>query len=232
MGINTDCKEQMAEEKRFITYKIAPMENKKFGFEVTIRNQKMVLTPEQVLALYLGKLKLFFETAGLNANSMVISIPTYTTNIERQGYLDAAEIAGIKCLRLINESTAIALTYGFFKKTELNPDKSRIVAFVDFGHSKLTVTFCSFKPGFTKVLMTHSDRNLGARQIDIQLFDLFANEFERKTGCDPRENPRARLRMLDGIEKMRKLLSGNKEAEINLECLMDDTDFRKLMTRD
>lgn len=38
--------------------------------------------------------------------------------------------------------------------------------------------------------------------------------------------------MLDGIEKMRKLLSGNKEAEINLECLMDDTDFRKLMTRD
>lgn len=127
----------------------------------------MIFTPEQVLALYLGKLKTFFENAGLSGSSMVISVPTYTTNIERQGYLDAAEIAGIKCLRLINESSAISLTYGFFKKSEFNPEKSRVVAFVDFGHSKLSVTFSSFKPGFSKVLMTHSDRNLGARQIDI-----------------------------------------------------------------
>ena len=139
------------------------MENKKFGFSVQCRGQKCIFTPEQVLALYLGKLKIFFEKAGLSGNSMVISVPTYTTNIERQGYLDAAEIAGIKCLRLINESTAIALTYGFFKKQEFSPDKNRIVAFVDFGHSKLSVTFSSFKPGFSKVLMTHSDRNLGAR---------------------------------------------------------------------
>ena len=143
------------------------MENKKFGFSVMCRKQKMIFTPEQVLALYLGKLKMFFEKAGLSGNAMVIAVPTYTTNIERQGYLDAAEIAGIKCLRLINESTAIALTYGFFKKSEFDPDRSRTVAFVDFGHSKLTVTFSSFKPGFSKVLMTHSDRNIGARQIDI-----------------------------------------------------------------
>lgn len=94
---------------------------------------------------------------------MVISVPTYATNIERQAYLDAAEIAGIKCLRLLNESSAIALTYGFFKKTEFDQKRPRIVAFVDFGHSKLTVTFCSFLPGKTKVLMTHSDRNIGAR---------------------------------------------------------------------
>ena len=64
------------------------------------------------------------------------------------------------------------------------------------------------------------------------MFEIFAKEFDKKTGCDIRDNNRAKLRMLDGIEKMRKLLSGNKEAEINLECLMDDTDFRKLMTRD
>ena len=51
---------------------------------------------------------------------MVISIPSYASNIERQAYLDAAEIAGIKCLRVINESTAIALTYGYTKKSELS----------------------------------------------------------------------------------------------------------------
>ena len=53
--------------------------------------------------------------------------------------MDAAEIAGIKCVRLINENTACALTYGFFRKADLDADKPRVVAFVDFGHSKLTV---------------------------------------------------------------------------------------------
>ena len=53
----------------------------------------------------------------------------------------------------------------------------------------------------------------------------------KKYGCDPRENLRARLRMLDSIEKMRKLLTSNKEAEINCESLMEDEDFRKMFTR-
>lgn len=79
--------------------------------------------------------------------------------------------------------------------------------------------------------MSHSNRNLGARQIDYLLFEIFAAEFAKKYGCDPRESPRARLRMLDAIEKMRKLLTANKEAEINCESLMEDQDFRKLFQR-
>ena len=146
-----------------MTNKLVPMENKKFGFEIVCRGVKMIQTPEQVMALFLGKIRTSFETNSINASQMVISVPTYATNIERQAYLDAAEIAGIKCIRLLNESTAIALTYGFFKKSEFDQKRPRIVAFVDFGHSKMTTTFCSFLPGRTKVLMTHSDRNIGAR---------------------------------------------------------------------
>jgi len=134
-------------------------------------------------------------------------------------------------LQLINESTAIALTYGFFRKNDLDPKRPRIVAFVDFGHSKLTITYCSFIPGKTKVIMSHSNRNLGARKIDYLLFETLAAEFAKKHGCDPRDSPRARLRMLDAIEKMRKLLTANKEAEINCESLMEDQDFRKLFQR-
>jgi len=126
---------------------------------------------------------------------------------------------------LINESTAIALTYGFFRKSDLNPEKPRVVAFVDLGHSKLTITFASFLPGRTKIIMTHSNRNLGARQIDYLLFELFSDEFNKKHGLDPRENPRARLKMLDAIEKMRKLLTANKETDITCESLMEDEDF-------
>jgi heat shock 70kDa protein 4 len=183
------------------------------------------------MACFLRKAKVYFEKDGLMGREMVISVPTYATNVERQAYLDAADIAGIKCAALINESTAIAMTYGFQKRGELDEKKPRIVAFVDFGHSKLTITYASFTLGKAKIIRSHSNRNLGARNIDFLLFDLFAAEFSKKYGCDPREDKRCRLRMLDSIEKMRKLLTANKEAEINCESLMEDQDFRKLFTR-
>lgn len=135
-------------------------------------------------------------------------------------------------MRIINESTAIALAYGYSKKTELSDSKARCVAFVDFGHSALTVTFCSFYTGKTTIIMTHSNRNVGARQIDYILFQTFAQEFFKKHGIDPRENNRCRLRLLDAIEKMRKLLSSNKEAEVNCDSLLDDIDYHRSMKRD
>lgn len=232
LGLNQDCAEQIEEEKKFITYKVADLENKKIGFEIKCRGETQMFTPEQVMGFYLKKVKTYFEKAGLTSNEMVLSCPTYLTNSERQAYLDASEIAGIKCIRLINESTAIALTYGFFRKNDLNKDKARIVAFVDFGHSKLTVSYASFKPGKMKILGTHSDKNLGARQIDYLLTDLFGGQFTKKYGCDPRKDNRARLRLLDSIEKMRKLLTGNKEADINCEALLEDEDLKQHFTRE
>ena len=132
----------------------------------------------------------------------------------------------------MNESTAVALSYGFFRKADLNKDKPRIVSFVDFGHSKLSITFASFIPGKMKILSTHSNKNLGARKIDFLLFDLISKEFLKKYGCDPRESVRARLRCLDAIEKMRKLLTANKEADVTCESLMEDEDLKQHYTRD
>lgn len=64
------------------------------------------------------------------------------------------------------------------------------------------------------------------------LFDLFAAEFASKYGCDPRKSIKPRLRMLDSIEKTRKLLTSNKEADCNCECLMEDEDFHKSFKRE
>jgi heat shock protein 4 len=115
------------------------------------------------MAFYLKRLKTYFENSGMNSKDMVLSVPTYASNAERQAYLDAAEVAGIRCVKLINESTAIALNYGFFRKNDLDEKKPKKVCFVDFGHSKLTVTFASFKPSKTKIISSTSNRNLGAR---------------------------------------------------------------------
>ena len=115
---------------------------------------------------------------------------------------------------------------------DLSDKIPRKVVFVDFGHGKLTCTLAQFLKGKMKVLYTHSDRNLGARQIDYQLFELLAGEFEKKHGCDPRTSPRCRLRLLDGIEKCRKLLTSNKQADVICEALMEDEDLKRTFSRD
>mmetsp|Transcript_18144 Transcript_18144/g.31006 ORF Transcript_18144/g.31006 Transcript_18144/m.31006 type:complete len:128 (+) Transcript_18144:214-597(+) len=112
LGLNTDC-EQLSEEMKFVTFQIEQLKNKKFAIKVVSRGVEQKLSPEQVMAGYFRLIKRFFESFMLHSNNMVISIPSYTQNSERQAYLDAAKIAGLNCLKLISESTAIGLCYGF-----------------------------------------------------------------------------------------------------------------------
>jgi molecular chaperone DnaK (HSP70) len=167
LGLNSDCVDQLKEEEKFVTYKVLPLENKKIGFEVTHKGKQAVYTPEQVLAFFLRRTKKFFELGNIHTKDIVVSVPSYFSNVERQAVLDACEIAHYKCIRLVNESTAVCLNYGFFRKTDL-PEKGepKNVAFVDLGHSKLTVTIAAFHQGKVKILCHNSDRNLGARNFD------------------------------------------------------------------
>lgn len=175
----------------------------------------------------------FYETSEIYSKDVVLSVPSYFTNVERQAVLDACEIANLKCTRLINESTAICLNYGFFRKKDLPEKKEepRHVVFVDFGHTKLTVTIANFVKGKCKILCHHSDRNCGARNIDYQIAEKLGENFNKKYGCDPRKNVRSRIRMLDAIEKQRKVLSGITEVTIHIESLLEDEDLHENLKR-
>ena len=83
-----------------------------------------------------------------------------------------------------------------------------------------------------RIVIHKSDRNLGARNMDVLLVEKLGGEFFKKVGSDPRKNVRARLRMLDVIEKQRKILSGNKEATIHLESLLEDEDLHMNIKRE
>jgi heat shock 70kDa protein 4 len=221
----------LKEEEKFVTYKLVPLENKKVGFEVTLRGQEHVVTPEQVLGCYFRKIMKFYESANILSNEIVISVPSYYSNVERQSVLDAAEIGGLKCIRLVNDSTAIGLNYGFFRKNDL-PDKDpRYVVFVDLGHSKCTVTIASFIKGKMRIVIHNTDRNLGGRNMDYILLEKIGEEFTKKFGIDPRKNVRCRLRMLDAIEKQRKILSSIKETSIHLDSLLEDEDLHRNIER-
>jgi molecular chaperone DnaK (HSP70) len=177
------------------------------------------------------KIKDRIDPLGVNRPDLVLSVPSYFSQVERQAVLDAAKIADLNILRLMNEGTAAALNYGFFRKADLT-DKPRNVIFTDFGHSKLTITIAAFTKGKLKILASVSDRNLGARKMDYILMDKFGGEFNDKFGADPRKVPKCRLRMLEAIEKLRKILSGNQETNLSIECLLEDEDIVAHITRD
>lgn len=81
--MNFDCKEQIEEEKKFITYPIIELENKKVGMEVLCRGEKVVMTPEQILASFLKRAKTYFEKANMMSKEIVIAVPSYASNTER-----------------------------------------------------------------------------------------------------------------------------------------------------
>jgi len=232
LGLNQACKEQIALEQRFTTNKFEPQADGKLRWKVKSAGQSYEITIEQIVGFFLSRLRNFYENAGVVAKDVVLSIPSYASNVERQALLDAAEIAGFKTLRVINESTAICLNYGFFRKGDLDEKTPRVVAFVDFGHSKTTCTIAQFVKAKCKIICHHSERNLGARDLDYAIMEKLGEEFFKKHGCDPRKNDRTRLRMLEGIEKARVLLSGVPDATVNLEYLMEEQDLVRNLKRD
>ncbi|XP_057544375.1 heat shock 70 kDa protein 16 [Amaranthus tricolor] len=189
-------------------------------------------TPVQLLAMLFSHLKQTAEKS-LEApfKDCVIGIPSYFTNLQRCLYLDAAAIAGLKPIRLLHDCTATALGYGIYK-TDFSDKGPSYAAFVDIGHSDTQVAVVAFAPGHMKVLSHASDSNLGGRDFDEVLFRHFAGLFKQNYNIDIYSSRRACIRLRLACEKLKKVLSANLEAPLNIECLMDEKDVKGFITRD
>lgn len=194
--------------------------------------EQRAFTPTQILGMVLSNLKGIAES---NLNAAVIDccigIPVYFTDLQRRAMLDAARIAGLHPLRLFHETTATALAYGIYK-TDLPESDQLNVAFVDIGHASMQVCIAGFKKGQLKVLAHSFDRSLGGRDFDEVLFKYFAAKFKEEYKIDVYQNARACLRLRAGCEKLKKMLSANPEAPLNIECLMDEKDVRGFIKRE
>jgi len=230
MSLTSECKEQVEEELKYISSKTDFAADKKFYLSVANKGEQLDLSPEQIYSAYLKKIKKMFAQEDEQAD-VVLSVPAYYSSIERQAVLDACKVSKVTCLRLMNENTAIALCYGFFKRKEFS-ENAKNIAFIDVGHGKTTCTLASFTDKKVTILSHASNRNLGGRNFDAYLLDIIGGDFNKKFGCDPRKAPKARLRMLDQIEKTRKILSANSEGSVNIECLLEDEDLNRNITRD
>ncbi len=162
----------------------------------------------------------------------VITAPVYWAERERHAMLAAAHVAGLNCLRLLDETTATALAYGIYKTDlpEANPPLR--VAFVDVGHASTQVCVAALRKGQVEVLANAWDRDLGGRDFDRVLFDHFATEFEGKYKVDVRKNHRAAFRLLRACERTKRVLTTNSEAPINVESLGPEVDAAGMISRE
>ncbi|EMP42667.1 hypothetical protein UY3_00132, partial [Chelonia mydas] len=221
-------------EKESLSYDLVPMKNGGVGIKVLYMGEEHFFSVEQITAMLLTKLK---ETAETNlkkpVTDCVISVPSFFTDAERRSVLDAAQIVGLNCLRLMNDMTAVALNYGIYKQDLPAPEeKPRIVVFVDMGHSAFQVSACAFNKGKLKVLGTAFDPFLGGRNFDEKLVDHFCVEIKAKYKLDPKSKIRALLRLYQECEKLKKLMSSNStDIPLNIECFMNDRDVAGKMNR-
>ncbi|KAM6098599.1 heat shock protein 105 kDa isoform 2-T2 [Theristicus caerulescens] len=221
-------------EKEKLSYDLVPMKNGGVGVKVMYMDEEHIFSVEQISAMLLTKLK---ETAESNlkkpVTDCVISVPSFFTDAERRSLLDAAQIVGLNCLRLMNDMTAVALNYGIYKQDLPAPEeKPRIVVFVDMGHSAFQVSACAFNKSKLKVLGTAFDPFLGGRNFDGKLVDYFCAEIKAKYKLDPKAKVRALLRLYQECEKLKKLMSSNStDIPLNIECFMNDIDVSGKMNR-
>uniref|UniRef100_A0A803VR65 Heat shock protein 105 kDa n=1 Tax=Ficedula albicollis TaxID=59894 RepID=A0A803VR65_FICAL len=221
-------------EKEKLSYDLVPMKNGGVGVKVMYMDEEHIFSVEQISAMLLTKLK---ETAESNlkkpVTDCVISVPSFFTDAERRSLLDAAQIVGLNCLRLMNDMTAVALNYGIYKQDLPAPEeKPRIVVFVDMGHSAFQVSACAFNKSKLKVLGTAFDPFLGGRNFDGKLVDYFCAEIKSKYKLDPKTKVRALLRLYQECEKLKKLMSSNStDIPLNIECFMNDIDVSGKMNR-
>lgn len=204
------------------------------GVEVSYQGKKEQFSATQLVAMYLNKIK---ATAAselkLAVVDVVLSVPPWFTDGQRRAIIDAADIAGLNCLRLMNDTTAIALGYGI-PKVDLPTaeEKPRRVMFVDIGHCNYSCSVVEFRKGELNVKSTAYDRHFGGRYFDKALVDHFAVEFKEKFKIDINTNPKARMRVAAAAEKLKKVLSANTSAPLSVESVMDDVDVRTFVKRE
>ena len=169
-------------------------------------------TPQEISAMILQKLKADAEAyLGQTVSEAVITVPAYFTDSQRQATKDAARLAGLNVLRLLNEPTAAALAYGVDKS-----NKDMKIAVFDLGGGTFDISILEFGSGVFEVLSTNGDTHLGGDDFDQVIIDWLAADFKSEEGVDLKQDPMALQRLKEAAEKAKIELSSSTTTEINL----------------
>jgi molecular chaperone DnaK len=207
--------DEVAEERGRVPYRVT--EGPNHQVRVALPNAGKDLTPEEISAMVLGKLKADAEKyLGESVAQAVITVPAYFNDAQRQATKDAGRIAGLEVLRIINEPTAAALAYGLDKKA------NETILVWDLGGGTFDVSVLEVGDGVFEVKSTAGDTHLGGDDYDMAIVGYIADRFRADTGIDLTKDRQALQRLIEAAEKAKIELSSVTEAQISLPFITAD----------
>merc|ERR1711896_53227 len=197
--------------------------------QVQYKGEEKTFSAEEISSMVLTKMK---ETAeafvGKDVKDVVVTVPAYFNDSQRQATKDAGMIAGLNVLRIINEPTAAAIAYGLDKKK--GEGECNVLIF-DLGGGTFDVSILTIEEGIFEVKSTAGDTHLGGEDFDNRMVDHFVNEFKRKHKKDLTGNKRALRRLRTACERAKRTLSASAQASIEIDSLFEGIDFYTSITR-
>jgi len=174
-------------------------------------------SPPEISAMIIQKLKTDAEAyLGEKVTEVVITVPAYFNDSQRQATKDAGKIAGLEVLRIVNEPTAASLAYGLDKK------KDETIAVFDLGGGTFDISILELGEGTFQVKSTNGDTHLGGDDFDQRIIDWLCDEFKRDQGIDLRQDKMALQRLKEAAEKAKCELSTVQQTEVNLPFITAD----------
>tara|TARA_B100000780_G_scaffold250841_2_gene197164 strand:- start:7634 stop:9640 length:2007 start_codon:yes stop_codon:yes gene_type:complete len=212
-----------------LSYKVTQGECDKPLISVEFLNNRKEYRPEQISAMILTYMKQIAENyIGEKVTDAVITVPAYFNDEQRLATKDAARIAGLTVLRLINEPTAGAISYGLNNSD--NKGEKNILIF-DCGGGTFDLSILTIEDGIFEVKSTCGDTHLGGEDFDQLLSKYLIADFKKKNKLDLTTSPRSVRRLLTECEKAKRGLSSATTARIEIDNLFEGIDYTTTITR-
>eukprot|EP00522_Entomoneis_paludosa_P006279 CAMPEP_0172446754 /NCGR_PEP_ID=MMETSP1065-20121228/6278_1 /TAXON_ID=265537 /ORGANISM="Amphiprora paludosa, Strain CCMP125" /LENGTH=660 /DNA_ID=CAMNT_0013197943 /DNA_START=92 /DNA_END=2074 /DNA_ORIENTATION=+ len=213
-------------DKKLVPYEIVSDKDKPV-IKITQGGSSSTYAPEEVSAMVLQKMKLTAETfLGKEINNAVVTVPAYFNDAQRQATKDAGTIAGLKVERIINEPTAAAIAYGMDK----TGGESNVLVF-DLGGGTFDVTLLTIDNGVFEVLATNGDTHLGGEDFDQRVMQYFIKMMKKKSEVDISGDKRALQKLRKEVERVKRALSSQQQARLEIEDLAEGFDLSETLTR-
>ncbi|EGZ15754.1 hypothetical protein PHYSODRAFT_286376 [Phytophthora sojae] len=214
-------------DKKLLPYELVNKDGKPF-IQVEVKGEKRQFAPEEVSAMVLTKMKQISEGyIGREVYDAVVTVPAYFNDAQRQATKDAGTIAGLTVQRIINEPTAAAIAYGIDKKSQ---GEKNVLVF-DLGGGTFDVTLLAIDGGVFEVLATNGDTHLGGEDFDQRIMQYFIKKWKKDKNLDVASDKRALQKLRREAERVKRALSAQAQARLEIESLLDGEDFTESLSR-